>query len=65
MVNLATGKKFRGVSFCDNAGGFTGYGNDLSYANIFAGQDNALMDEGDLLVAICCSCNLSNVLNAI
>ena len=65
MLNLATGKKFRGVSLCDNAGGIIAYGNDLSYANVFAGQDDALMDEGDLLVAISCSCNLPNVLNAI
>ena len=65
MVNLATGKKFRGVSLCDNVGLITAYGNDLSYADVFAGQLNALMDEGDLLVAISGSGNSSNVLKAI
>ena len=65
MVNLATGKKFRGVSLCDNVGLITAYGNDLSYADVFAGQVNALMDDGDLLVAISGSGNSQNVLKAI
>jgi len=65
MVYLATGKKFRGVSLCDNVGLITAYGNDLSYADVFAGQLNALMDEGDLLVAISGSGNSPNVLKAI
>ena len=65
MVNLATGKKFRGVSLCDNVGLITAYGNDLSYADVFAGQVDALMDEQDLLIAISGSGNSSNVLKAI
>ena len=65
MVNLATGKKFRGVSLCDNVGLITAYGNDLSYADVFAGQIDALMDEGDLLVAISGSGNSPNVIKAI
>lgn len=65
MVNLATGKKFRGVSLCDNVGLITAYGNDVSYEDVFAGQVNALMDKGDLLVAISGSGNSPNVLKAI
>ena len=65
MVNLATGKKFRGVSLCDNIGLITAYGNDLSYADVFSGQIDALMDEGDLLVAVSGSGNSPNVLKAI
>ena len=65
MVNLATGKKFRGVSLCDNVGLITAYGNDLTYADVFAGQIDALMDEGDLLVAVSGSGNSPNVLNAV
>lgn len=65
MVNLATGKKFRGVSLCDNVGLITAYGNDIAYADVFAGQIDALMDEGDLLVAISGSGNSPNVLKAI
>jgi len=38
MINLATGKKFRGVCLCDNIGLITAYGNDLSYADVFAGR---------------------------
>jgi D-sedoheptulose 7-phosphate isomerase len=65
MVNLATGKKFRGVSLCDNVGLITAYGNDLAYADVFAGQVDALMDEGDLLVAVSGSGNSPNVIKAI
>lgn len=65
MVNLATGKKFRGISLCDNIGLITAYGNDLSYEDVFSGQIDALMDQGDLLVAISGSGNSPNVLKAI
>jgi len=65
MVHLATGKKFRGVSLCDNAGLITAYGNDLSYADVFAGQVDAMIDEGDLLIAVSGSGNSPNVLKAI
>lgn len=65
MVNLATGKKFRGVSLCDNIGLITAYGNDLSYDDVFSGQLAALMDEGDLLIAVSGSGNSPNVLKAV
>ncbi len=65
MVNLATGKKFRGVSLCDNIGLITAYGNDMSYAEVFAGQIDAMMDEGDLLVAVSGSGNSPNIIKAI
>jgi len=65
MVNLTTGKKFRGISLCDNIGLITAYGNDLSYEDVFSGQINALMDDGDLLVAISGSGNSPNVLKAV
>ncbi len=65
MVNLATGKKFRGVCLCDNVGLITAYGNDLSYSDVFAGQVDAIMDEGDLLIAVSGSGNSPNVLKAI
>ena len=65
MVNLATGKKFRGVSLCDNVGLITAYGNDLEYADVFSGQIEALMDKEDLLVAVSGSGNSPNILKAI
>jgi D-sedoheptulose 7-phosphate isomerase len=65
MINLATGKKFRGVSLSDNIGLLTAFGNDLSYNDVFSGQLEALMDDGDLLVAISGSGNSPNVLQAV
>jgi D-sedoheptulose 7-phosphate isomerase len=65
MVNLATGKKFRGVSLCDNIGLVTAYANDLSYDDVFSGQLAAIADEGDLLIAISGSGNSPNVLKAV
>ena len=65
MVNLATGKKFRGISLCDNIGLITAYGNDISCDEVFAGQLQAIMDEGDLLVAISGSGNSPNVVKAV
>lgn len=65
MINLATGQRFRGLSLCDNIGLITAYGNDISYDEVFAGQLKAIMDEGDLLVAISGSGNSPNVLKAV
>lgn len=65
MVNLATGRKFRGVSLCDNIGAITAYGNDLSFDEIFAGQLKSILDEGDLVIAVSGSGNSPNVLKAV
>jgi D-sedoheptulose 7-phosphate isomerase len=65
MINLATGKKFRGISLCDNIGLITAYGNDLSYDEVFSGQLAAIMDEGDLVIAVSGSGNSPNVLKAV
>lgn len=65
MVNLATGRRFRGVSLCDNIGLITAYGNDLTYEDVFSGQLEALLDEGDLLIAISGSGNSPNVIKAV
>lgn len=65
MVNLETGKKFRGISLCDNIGLITAFGNDLSYDQVFAGQMASLADEGDLLIAISGSGNSLNVICAV
>lgn len=64
MVNLATGRKFRGISLCDNVGLITAYANDLTYSDIFSGQIDALIDEGDLLIAVSGSGNSPNILKA-
>jgi len=65
MVSLATNKKFYGISLCDNIGIMTAFGNDISYDEIFSGQLKAILDEGDLLIAISGSGNSANVIKAV
>lgn len=65
MVNLYTGKKFHGLSLCDNIGIITAFGNDLSYEEIFSGQLRSILNSGDLLVAISGSGNSPNVIRAV
>ena len=65
MVNIHTGKQFRGFSLADNIGLITAFGNDLSYDEIFSGQLATIVDEGDLLIGISGSGNSPNVLKAI
>ena len=65
MINLATNRKFRGISLCDNLGMVTAFANDLSYDEIFAGQLKAIMAPGDLVIAISGSGNSRNVVKAV
>ena len=65
MVNLATGRKFRGISLCDNIGIVTAFANDVSYEDVFAGQLRAILDAGDLVIAVSGSGNSRNVVKAV
>ena len=65
MVNLATGRKFRGISLCDNIGIITAFANDVSYDEVFAGQLKAILGSGDLVIAVSGSGNSRNVVKAI
>ena len=65
MVALATGRKFRGISLCDNIGLVTAFGNDVAFDDIFSGQLRSILDEGDLVVAISGSGNSPNVVKAV
>ncbi|MBI2187520.1 MAG: SIS domain-containing protein [Acidobacteria bacterium] len=65
MVNLATGKKFRGLSLCDNLGMVTAFANDVSFEEIFTGQLRAILEPDDLVIAISGSGNSPNVVNAV
>jgi D-sedoheptulose 7-phosphate isomerase len=65
MVNLATGRKFRGLSLCDNLGMITAFANDVSYDEVFAGQLRAILEKGDLLIAVSGSGNSPNVVKAV
>jgi D-sedoheptulose 7-phosphate isomerase len=65
MVNLATGRKFRGISLCDNIGIVTAFANDVAYDEVFAGQLKSLLEPGDLVIAISGSGNSRNVVKAV
>jgi D-sedoheptulose 7-phosphate isomerase len=65
MVNTYTGKKFKGISLCDNVGLLTAFANDMSYEEVFSGQIKSIGESGDLLIAISGSGNSINVINAV
>ena len=65
MVNIATNKKFFGLSLCDNLGLITAYSNDLDYGQIFSGQLKCILSKDDLLICISGSGNSKNVKNAL
>lgn len=65
MVNLATGRKLRGVSLCDNIGLVTAFANDVAFEEIFAGQLRAILEPGDLVIAISGSGSSPNVVRAV
>jgi UDP-glucose 4-epimerase len=65
MTHLATGRPFRGRTLLDNIGMITAYGNDLSYADIFAEQIKNIATPGDLVIAISGSGNSENVIRAV
>jgi UDP-glucose 4-epimerase len=65
MTYHATGKPFRGRTLLDNIGMITAYGNDLSYADIFAEQIKNVAVPGDLVIAISGSGNSENVIRAV
>lgn len=65
MVNLATGRQFRGISLCDNIGIVTAFANDVAYDEVFAGQLKAILAPRDLVIAVSGSGNSANVIKAV
>jgi D-sedoheptulose 7-phosphate isomerase len=65
MVTLATGRRFRGISLCDNVGIITAFSNDIAYEESFAGQLKSILERGDLVIAISGSGNSANVVRAV
>jgi len=65
MFNLSSGQKLRGLCLTDNIGLVTAYGNDMNYDEIFSGQLNSIMDDGDLLIVVSGSGNSPNIISAI
>ena len=57
--------KARTICLSDNVPSLTAWGNDTSYDNIFKGQLETFLDEGDLVIGYSGSGNSVNVLNAI
>jgi D-sedoheptulose 7-phosphate isomerase len=65
MVNLATGRKLRGICLCDNIGIVTAFANDIAYEEVFAGQLKSILEPDDLLIAVSGSGNSANVVKAV
>ncbi len=57
--------RFKVFALTDNVELLTAWANDTSYANVFAGQLEALVDPGDVAIGISCSGNSPNVLNGV
>jgi D-sedoheptulose 7-phosphate isomerase len=64
-IPAATGRSFNGRSLVDNMGLVMAYGNDISFADIFAEQLKNVMRPGDLVIAISGSGNSENVIRAV
>lgn len=61
----STGKPFKVMSLTDNVAVMTAVGNDYGYEHIFTKQLQALMEKGDVVVAISASGNSPNLLHAV
>ena len=57
--------RFRAIALTDNVPLITAWGNDSGYEDVFVGQLAALMDPGDVVLAISASGNSPNVLRAV
>jgi len=60
-----TAKRIRTLSLTDNISCITAVGNDFGYENIFTAQLETFANNGDVLMAISCSGNSPNVINAV
>lgn len=57
--------RFRAQCLTDNTPVMTAWSNDVSYDDIFAEQLKNFVEEGDILIAISCSGNSTNILRAV
>jgi len=64
MINLATKKKFIGISLNDNLGLITAFANDINYNEVFSGQLKSILNKDDLVICISGSGNSKNVIEA-
>lgn len=64
--NVSSGsKRIRAIALTDNVAMLTAWANDLSYESVFAEQLRNFVSAGDLVFAISCSGNSTNILQAI
>ena len=59
------GKRFRALSLTDNLPTLTAWANDSGYEDVFSEQLRNFVQPGDVALAISCSGNSKNVLNAL
>jgi D-sedoheptulose 7-phosphate isomerase len=64
-IPAACGRPFYGRSLIDNIGLVMAYGNDVSFADVFAEQLKNVMRPGDLVLAISGSGDSENVIRAV
>lgn len=57
--------KIKTICLTDNASAVTAFGNDKGYDNIFKGQLETFLEQGDIVIGYSGSGNSENVLNAI
>ena len=65
LPSIDATRRFRAIALTDNIGYITALANDVGYESVFEQQLRNLGQPGDLLVAISCSGNSSNVLRAV
>jgi D-sedoheptulose 7-phosphate isomerase len=65
VITAATGRPFRGISLCDNMGLVTAFSNDVSFDAVFSGQLAAILEPGDLVIALSASGNSRNTVEAV
>ena len=65
LMDLSATKRLRAIALTDNVSFITALANDVGYESVFVQQLITLGRPGDLLVAISCSGNSSNVLKAV
>jgi phosphoheptose isomerase/UTP-glucose-1-phosphate uridylyltransferase len=65
MTSIPGQPRLKVISLCDNVGWIMALGNDISFDVVFAEQLRNLAHPGDLVIAISCSGNSKNVLEAL
>jgi len=65
LGNQSQEKRIKAISLTDNISSITALANDNGFENIFTSQLKNYASKGDILIAISCSGNSKNILNAV